>query len=167
MRSKQNYLKRKANNSLLISQNSRSVTKKNQPVRRTGQGGSVQSTFQGESFSGPLPHPDLLLKYNNAVADAAERILRMAETQATHRQDIEKRVIKSNTLNQTLGTIFGFIIASAVIAGGIYLISLGASITGFVAIVSALGSLVTVFVKGRSAQDRERREKLQGLGRQQ
>ena len=93
------------------------MSQKNQPARRDQ--ARVEATFRGEAFSGPLPPPDLLVKYNTAVPDAAERILRMAEAQSAHRQDIERRVVKSNTLNQTLGTIFGFIIAMGVISGGI------------------------------------------------
>ena len=114
------------------------MSQKNQPARREQT--RVEAMFHGQSFSGPLPHPDLLIEYNNAVPDAAERILRMAETQAAHRQDIERRVVRSNTLNQAMGTIFAFL-----------------------TIIGALASLVTVFIKGRSAQDRERREKQQAL----
>ena len=137
------------------------MTRKTQPAGR--EQARVEATFHGEAFSGPLPHPDLLIKYNTAVADAAERILKMAETQAAHRQDIALRVVNSNTLNQTMGTIFAFIIASGVIGGGIYLISAGANLAGFATILTALGSLLTVFIKGRSAQDRERRDKQQAL----
>jgi len=133
------------------------VNQKNQPARREQT--RIEATFHGEAFAGPLPHPDILIKYNNAVSDAAERILRMAEKQAAHRQEIERRVVRSNTLNQTMGTIFAFLIASGVITGGIYLISIGVNVGGFVTIISAISALVTVFIKGRSAQDRERREK--------
>lgn len=35
--------------------------------------------------AGPLPPAEELLKYNDAVPEAAERILKMAETQQHHR----------------------------------------------------------------------------------
>jgi len=104
-----------------------------------------------------------LVKYNAAVADAAERILRMAENQAAHRQGIEKQVINNNTLNQTLGTVFALIISLCVIGGGVFLISRAANITGFVTLISTLGSLVAVFMKARLGQERERREKQRAL----
>ncbi|MFH1760058.1 MAG: DUF2335 domain-containing protein [bacterium] len=47
---------------------------------------------QQASFSGPIPHPQILQKYNEIVPDAAARIIKMAENQATHRQDLEKTV---------------------------------------------------------------------------
>src|SRR5882757_310595 len=45
------------------------------------------------SWRGPLPPPDILKGYNDAVPDGAERILRMAEKQSQHRMDMEKKVI--------------------------------------------------------------------------
>jgi len=37
-----------------------------------------------QTFSGPLPPPEILAKYNSVLSDAAERIISMAENQATH-----------------------------------------------------------------------------------
>ncbi|MBW2608107.1 MAG: DUF2335 domain-containing protein [Deltaproteobacteria bacterium] len=49
-----------------------------------------------QTFSWPLPPPEILAKYNSVLPDAAERIISMAENQATHRQRIESKVIESN-----------------------------------------------------------------------
>jgi len=78
-----------------------------------------QIAVRGEVYSGPLPHPDVLIKYNQAVPNAAERILQMAESQAKHRQALEDRVTRANVRNQLLGSIFGFVLGSAAIGGGI------------------------------------------------
>ena len=43
-----------------------------------------------EAFSGPIPPPDLLEKYNNIIPNGADRILAMAEQQQAHRQFMEK-----------------------------------------------------------------------------
>src|SRR5213592_1328991 len=99
------------------------MAKKNHPARQ--QGGVVQTQFSGAMFSGPLPPPEVLTKYNEAVPNAAERILVLAERQAEHRQKLEAKVIASNTFNQTLGSIFAFILGLAAIGGGIYLIAMG------------------------------------------
>lgn len=45
---------------------------------------------QSQSFSGPLPSPDALAKYEQVIRGAAERIIAMAERQANHRQTIGK-----------------------------------------------------------------------------
>ena len=57
-----------------------------------------------------------------AVPDAAERILVMAEKQAEHRRALESKVVRSNIFNQTLGQIFAFILGLIAIGGAIYLI---------------------------------------------
>ncbi len=44
-----------------------------------------------EFFSGPLPSPQTLEGYENSVPGSAERILKMAESQVYHRQDMEKK----------------------------------------------------------------------------
>lgn len=49
--------------------------------------------FERTSWKGPLPPPDKLKEYNDAVSDGAERILRMTEKQAEHRMAMEKLVI--------------------------------------------------------------------------
>jgi uncharacterized membrane protein len=41
-------------------------------------------------FSGPIPPPDLLERYNQIIPEGADRILKMAEKQSAHRQKIEK-----------------------------------------------------------------------------
>lgn len=38
-----------------------------------------------QTFSGQLPPPEILAKYNSVVPNAAERIITMAETQAADR----------------------------------------------------------------------------------
>jgi uncharacterized membrane protein len=106
-----------------------------------------------------LPPPSVLAKYNEAVPDAAERILVMAEKQADHRRRLEERVVVANTRNQYLGSIFGFLLGAMAIGGGIYLIATGRTTEGLGSIITALVSLAAVFVIGRKSQQRERREK--------
>jgi hypothetical protein len=50
------------------------------------------------TYSGPLPHPEVLEHYDRIVPGGAERIFTQFESQAKHRQSIESRVIRSNSL---------------------------------------------------------------------
>lgn len=61
-----------------------------------------------EEFSGPIPHPDIIEKYEQILPGAADRIISMAEKQASHRQDMEKAMIKSEARDGLLGVIFAF-----------------------------------------------------------
>jgi uncharacterized membrane protein len=88
-------------------------------------------------FRGPLPPPGMLARYNDALPDGADRIVKMAEGQSSHRQTMESR-----------GQIFAFVLALVAIAGGIVLIAVGRSVEGLVPLVAAIGSLIGFFVYG-------------------
>lgn len=114
-------------------------------------------------FSGPLPPPEILQKYNEVLPGAAERILRMAESQHHHRQQLEKKVVESNTFSQMAGMVLGFVIAMTAIGGGIWLTSKGKSGAGLTSIIAALAALVGVFIYGKMQQGKELVEKQSAL----
>jgi uncharacterized membrane protein len=115
------------------------------------------------TFSGPLPPPEALDRYNQILPGAAERIIAMAESQHTHRQELEKRVIASNVSAQRLGTVLGFIVAMTAIVGGIWLIHDGKSTAGLTSVLTALGSLVGVFVYSKHEQQKDLVKKTETL----
>ena len=110
-------------------------------------------------FSGPLPPPETLEKYNQIVPGAAERIIKMAENQQKHRHDLEKNVTDSNVSSQKLGLILAFVLAMTAIVGGIWLSAHGKSGAGLTSIIGALAALVGVFVYAKEEQKKELRDK--------
>ncbi|HZW94289.1 MAG TPA: DUF2335 domain-containing protein [Candidatus Eremiobacteraceae bacterium] len=124
---------------------------------------STELRIQAASFSGPLPPPDALERYNQILPGAAERIIAMAENQHTHRQGLEKHVIHSNVAAQRLGTILGFIVAMTVVIGGMFLVHEGKSGEGLAAILTALASLVGVFLYSKHEQQKELAKKTDAL----
>ncbi len=115
----------------------------------------MMKVAQAYSFSGPLPPPETLEKYNQVLPGAAERIISMAEQQSRHRQALELTVVKSNAFVQKLGPFFGFIIAMTAVVGGIILIEKGRDGYGLAAIIAALASLAGVFIYGKAKQRKE------------
>jgi uncharacterized membrane protein len=87
----------------------------------------------------------------------------MAERQSTHREHLERSVVEGNVQAQKLGSVFGFIVAMTAVVGGIYLISIGKSTAGLVAVIASLASLVGVFIYGKYQQAKERSQKAQTL----
>jgi uncharacterized membrane protein len=114
-------------------------------------------------FSGPLPLPSLLAKYNEVIPDGAERIMGMAERQSAHRERLEDRVVNGNVASQTRGAYLGFIIVMTAVGCGTYLIAIGKSATGLITILGSLGSLLSVFFAERRRQTKERTEKADSL----
>jgi|ERR1035437_4542965 uncharacterized membrane protein len=124
---------------------------------------SIQARFQGEYFSGPIPPPNLLARYNDVVSDGAERILAMAERQSKHRESLEAQVVAGNLRSQNRGNLYAFILALVTILGGIFLIYKGKDASGLAAIISSLVGLVSIFVYSKYAQGKERAEKSTAL----
>lgn len=131
------------------------------------QNSMMRIAAKGYAFSGPLPPPEALEKYNQALPGAAERIIKMAEEQSKHRQHLEKTVIESNAFVQKIGPFLGFVVAMTVVAGGFYLVAKGKDGYGIAAIIAALASLVGVFVYAKSKQKKGLRDKAEDFVKSQ
>lgn len=124
---------------------------------------AIAASFEAEYFSGPVPPPSLLARYNDVVPNGAERILAMAERQSAHRESIEAQVIAGNISIQKQGNLRAFIISMTVILGGIYVMATGKSGWGFAAILTSLASIASVFVVAKIEQRKERADKASTL----
>src|SRR5438034_5455816 len=63
----------------------------------------VRAALIAQSFSGPLPPPDALAKFEQVLPGLADRIMKMAEKQSAHRQSIERNVIEGDTRRSWMG----------------------------------------------------------------
>ena len=61
---------------------------------------------QRSIFQGPLPHPEILAKYDSILPGAAERILVMAEKEQNHRINSDEKIIKGQIKQFSIGGIF-------------------------------------------------------------
>ncbi len=122
----------------------------------------VSRTLQRE-FSGPVPPPDYLEQYDRVLPGLSERIVVLAESQSRHRQALEKEVTLTRLRNEARGQTFAFVLAALVLAGSIWLISLGRSTEGLVTILGELAALTAIFIYGRASQRKELSEKRQTL----
>ena len=127
------------------------------------------SAVAAEQYVGPLPHPSHLKQFEEIRPGAADRIIKMAERQAAHRQELESRIVVSNLKLEAKGQWFAFGITLAIVGGGFYVISQGYSIAGLVPMIGAIATLAGVFVYGKrrsrkdqsSSADRKRKDDVQ------
>ncbi len=126
---------------------------------QVAEGSAIAARVQTEFFSGPVPPPSLLARYNEVVHDGAERILAMAERQSKHRELLEAQVVAGNVESQRRGSLYAFIIALAAILGGIFLIYAGKSASGLATVITSLVGLVSIFAYSQHRQSKERVEK--------
>ena len=136
-----------------------------QPIELSESAPEIQHKVLGQSiqrisaYGGPLPQPSDLRSYDKIVPGAAERIISMAERQATHRQDLERTVVKGDSKRAFCGLFVGAIVAVCFLAGAVFLIYEGHDWAGSVLAGLDIGSLVYVFVIGSGSRRQERIKK--------
>ncbi|MBI1862552.1 DUF2335 domain-containing protein, partial [Candidatus Microgenomates bacterium] len=118
--------------------------------------------YTTEQFTGPLPHPAILEKYEHTLPGSADRILGMAEKQATHRRELELKVVRSNIRNEVAGILVTFAITMTSIGGSIWLIAHDKQVAGFLTMISTLLTLVYNFYS-KNKTEKESIEKLKKL----
>jgi len=101
-----------------------------------------------QHFSGPLPPPDAFAKYEQILEGAANRILIMAEKQQENRQEMQSKTLKSDIINEKLGLIFGLLVASSAIGGGVYCAHIGQTWAAVAIGGGGVAGLVAAFVQG-------------------
>ena len=145
---------------------------KQRTTSEKSQGSSQQLLAHREEFSGPIPPPQILERYDALLPGAADRILTMAESQAEHRRSLEACALEADIADVPLhraqlrrGQIFALVVALALLA-----------VTGLIAVfhrtsagayaAAGLGggtlvSLVSVFIIGRREAMREEKTEAQ------
>ncbi len=107
------------------------------------------------TYSGPLPRPEDLAKYNEIVPGAAERILSMAEKEMRHRQEIERRESKGRISLAYVSTALSFI-SVLVLAGLIwYSLYIGRFGTAIGVAIGAIASVAGIFVYAKASRNKK------------
>lgn len=114
---------------------------------------------RAEIYSGPLPKPSDLQKYDRIVPGAAERIIGMAERQAEHRQFLEKTVVTTDAKRADKGLYVGAFVALCVLGGAVFLIYNGHDAAGATVASLDIVGLVSVFIYGTISRRGEREKK--------
>lgn len=113
---------------------------------------AVQQTVSVE-FSGPLPPPAVMERYEAILPGAAERLMQEAEKASAHERIMNEKALTAATREAFMGQIFAFgigtigIIASVIIA--IKGSGIGSDIAAAILGGGTLASMVTIFIKGR------------------
>jgi uncharacterized membrane protein len=116
----------------------------------------VQETvvFELEGYRGPVPHPDLLKGFEEAVPNGAHRVLAMSEKEQTHRHQMDRAELRASVATHVLGQLLAFVLALLIIAAGAYLIHEDKDVAGYATLLTGAAGLIgTVVVnvrRGRS-----------------
>ena len=111
--------------------------------------------FIASTYSGPLPPAEAFEHYERVCPGAADRIIAMAEQQASHRQELEKRREATISRNSQIGIVSALLLAIFILVGGVICVILGHDWAGGVIVSLDLVSLCAVFVYGTNMRDKE------------
>lgn len=118
-----------------------------------------QKTVEIEATSGPIPPPGMLASYEKVLPGSADRILSMAESQLSHRHELENKAIQANIDGEKRGTYFAGVVSLAVVFCSTFLIANGRSVEGLSMILPSLAALVGLFFHEQAAGKKELSEK--------
>lgn len=112
-----------------------------------------------QAYSGPLPAPEDLERYDAIVPGMGERLLAKFEKQADHRMALERHVITWDVYRANGGLIFGFVFGVTVLAAAVYLIMNGHEGVGVGLIIADFLTYGGAFIVGSVNRRRERETK--------
>jgi len=108
------------------------------------------------TFQGPLPDPNMLRAYDQAMPGLAERLVTAFEAEGAHRRMIEQRLLTEEALQNrrhhheaVMGQACGLLVALSAIAAALWLGLHGQPWAGAVLAALGIGSIVYAFIKGR------------------
>ncbi|MBB2206443.1 DUF2335 domain-containing protein [Gluconacetobacter takamatsuzukensis] len=89
-------------------------------------------TISTENYSGPLPPPDQLARYEQIMPGAVDRLIAMAEREQLHRLEIEKTI----KIRREIGTSLAVSLLVAIVGVGI---AVTGNFSGSIAVASTIG----------------------------
>ena len=120
-------------------------------------------TAQHSVYSGPLPPPEVLAGYDKVLPGAAERILSLAEGEAGHRREMERKIASQEGSERMFGLLLAFVVALTGIGGAIWCILSGYQVAGTILSSGTIGSLVWAFISGSRMRSDFEVEQKKGL----
>lgn len=121
----------------------------NQPPTRAAVHTHTESHSLSVTVSGPLPAPEVIQGYETVLPGAADRIIKMAESEQAHHHKMEEKNEKRRFTASIIGQTFGFVLGMTGIIGGVVLLVNDKSVTGFSVFITSLATLVGAFVYQR------------------
>lgn len=109
-----------------------------------------------EEFRGPIPPPSIIKGYEEVVAGSADRIIKMAEKQAAHRQEMEREMIRIESRDGLLGILFAFFLGIGCIIAAIVMVVIvpqsSGAIAGALMGITGIGAITSGFIRSAKGE---------------
>ena len=123
-----------------------------QPAAQSGSRRRTQAVevavFQVEGYSGPTPHQSTISGYQAAIPNGGERLMTLVEKEQQHRHLMDRRELRADFIVYMSGSIFGFLLALAVIIVGYKLVQDGHDVAGYATLLAGASGLIGSVVVG-------------------
>ena len=104
-------------------------------------------------WSGPLPPPEALEKFNRIIPNGADRIVTMAEKEQAHRIQAEAEGLSATVAEARRGQFLGAAIAAIALAGAIFTAYIGAHWSVSVAMIGlTILGIIRAIIRPRQQQ---------------
>ena len=108
-----------------------------------------------QSYSGPIPPPQILEEFERIIPGAAERILHMAEENGKHQREMERSALNMVADTTRRGQRYGLLIGLTAFITCIIALWLGSEETAMTIGGVTIVGLVAVFVTSRSSNNNQ------------
>lgn len=116
-------------------------------------GNRITAASVSSQWTGPLPPPEALNRFNQVIPDGAERIFKMAEAEQAHRIALERDALQATVAEAKRGQRLGASISLLAVGGALVSVWLGAHWAVRVALVGVpLMGLAKAIVDSRSGR---------------
>lgn len=115
-------------------------------LTQSAEGKKIVIHGEKRHFSGPIPSPEVLQKYEMIQAGFADRIITMAENERKDRTDIAKDALEKNAMLSARGQILAFALCSIVILVSVGFAWLGHPWPGSFLGTSGFAGIITAFI---------------------
>ena len=100
---------------------------------------TVPRTISTENYSGPLPPPDQLARYEQIMPGAVERLIAMAEREQLHRLEFEKTI----KIRREIGISLAFSFLVAILGVGLVVTQ---NYSGSIGVISTIGGATVAII---------------------
>lgn len=124
------------------------------------------ATQTTQLYQGPIPHPDVLAKFDDRVPGTAERLINLAIEESAHRRKMEEMAMAANVSTQsrnvaiaeyqskavfhsdTISQILGAVVIASCVVGAVYLAVNGhEGIAALLCVVPTAALIQAFFIK--------------------
>jgi uncharacterized membrane protein len=124
----------------------------------------VREVVLARHFSGPLPPPEVLERYEQTLPNAAERIFRLWEEEVGHRRKLEqdqaedrRRLQDARVQNRLRTQTYALVLALSVLLATVFFISKGHDAAGTTVLLVEVVALAALFLGGQISKGHRRK----------